>query len=85
MRTDMQQPIRRLLVYGWAVGLALTATTSAADNYRPKDTQPAGQPLPPTEAAGRLRVPPGFRVTLAAAEPDVRQPIAMDYDDRGRL
>jgi len=32
-----------------------------------------------------MRVPPGFKVTLAAAEPDVRQPIAIAHDDRGRL
>ena len=30
-------------------------------------------------------VPEGFRVTLAAGEPDVKQPIAMALDDRGRL
>lgn len=30
-------------------------------------------------------MPAGFRVTLAAAEPDVRQPIAITFDDRGRL
>jgi putative membrane-bound dehydrogenase-like protein len=30
-------------------------------------------------------VPPGFRVELFAGEPDVLQPIAFDFDDRGRL
>jgi putative membrane-bound dehydrogenase-like protein len=30
-------------------------------------------------------VPEGFRVTLAAGEPDVMQPIAMAIDDRGRI
>jgi putative membrane-bound dehydrogenase-like protein len=42
-------------------------------------------PLPPAEAARSMRVPDGFRVTLFAAEPDVKQPIAMCFDDRGRL
>jgi putative membrane-bound dehydrogenase-like protein len=37
------------------------------------------------EAAGGVRVPEGFRVDLFAGEPDVRQPIAMAFDDRGRL
>jgi hypothetical protein len=41
--------------------------------------------LPPLEAANRVRVPPGFKVTLFASEPDVAQPIAMAFDDRGRL
>ncbi len=32
-----------------------------------------------------MTVPPGFKVTLYAGEPDVVQPIAMAIDDRGRL
>ena len=32
-----------------------------------------------------MTVPPGFKVTLFAGEPDVVQPIAMAIDDRGRL
>ena len=38
-----------------------------------------------TEAAARMTVPEGFRVQAFAAEPDVRQPIAMCLDDRGRV
>ncbi len=41
--------------------------------------------LSPTEAAAAMTVPPGFRVALLAGEPDVQQPIAMCFDDRGRL
>ena len=41
--------------------------------------------LPPEQAAQSFRVPEGFRVTVAAAEPDVQNPIAMAWDDRGRL
>ncbi|QDT36288.1 PVC-type heme-binding CxxCH protein [Stratiformator vulcanicus] len=37
------------------------------------------------KAADHMSVPEGFRVQLAAAEPDVRQPIAMALDDRGRV
>ncbi|MEX0678722.1 MAG: PVC-type heme-binding CxxCH protein [Pirellulales bacterium] len=37
------------------------------------------------KAAGAMVVPEGFKVTLAAGEPDVMQPIAMAIDDRGRL
>jgi putative membrane-bound dehydrogenase-like protein len=42
-------------------------------------------PLSPAEAAGTMAVPEGFNVTLFAAEPDVKQPIAFCIDDRGRL
>jgi glucose/arabinose dehydrogenase len=37
------------------------------------------------EAAKEMVVPPGFKVQVAAAEPDVQQPIAMAIDDRGRI
>jgi putative membrane-bound dehydrogenase-like protein len=42
-------------------------------------------PVPPQEAPARMKVPEGFRVTLFAGEPDVVQPIAFTFDDRGRL
>jgi putative membrane-bound dehydrogenase-like protein len=37
------------------------------------------------EAAKAMVVPPGFSVQCAAQEPDVKQPIAMAIDDRGRI
>jgi putative membrane-bound dehydrogenase-like protein len=42
-------------------------------------------PAPLGEAAGRMTLPEGFRATLFAGEPDVRQPIAFAIDRRGRL
>ncbi|MEZ0264576.1 MAG: PVC-type heme-binding CxxCH protein, partial [Phycisphaerae bacterium] len=41
--------------------------------------------LPPDEAVKKFRVPDGFEVRLFAAEPDVVNPVAMTWDDRGRL
>ena len=41
--------------------------------------------LSPEMAAEVMTVPEGFEVTLAAAEPDVKQPIALAIDDRGRV
>src|SRR5437868_9464174 len=43
------------------------------------------QGFAPEEAVQRMQVPPGFQVKLAACEPDVRQPVTMTFDDRGRL
>jgi putative membrane-bound dehydrogenase-like protein len=37
------------------------------------------------EAAAAMTLPAGFAATVFAAEPDVRQPIAMAIDERGRL
>ena len=45
----------------------------------------APMPLSPEEAARTMTVPDGFRVTLFAGEPAVKQPIGFCIDDRGRL
>ena len=44
-----------------------------------------GQGYPPEQAAGKMTVPEGFHVDLVAGEPMVRQPVAIEFDDRGRL
>jgi hypothetical protein len=47
--------------------------------------QAAGQGYAPQDAAKHMTVPAGFRVELVASEPDIRQPVAIDFDERGRL
>ncbi len=42
-------------------------------------------PLTPEDAVKRIALPPGFKATLFAGEPNVQQPIAMTTDSRGRL
>ncbi len=42
-------------------------------------------PLSPEESAKRLVVQPGFTTSLFAAEPDITKPIALAWDERGRL
>ena len=37
------------------------------------------------EAARQMRLPEGFRATLFAAEPEIVQPMAFTFDDRGRV
>ena len=58
------------------------ATWRAAQPQLSK-TMAAG--LPPEEAAANMTVPAGFRVQLAAGEPQVHQPIAFSIDHRGRV
>ena len=48
-------------------------------------SESGGQGLSPEEAAGRMTVPEGLRVVPFASEPMVRQPVAIEFDDRGRL
>jgi putative membrane-bound dehydrogenase-like protein len=52
--------------------------TFRADRAQPQD-------YPANEAATKMRVADGFTVKLVASEPDVRQPILVKFDERGRL
>jgi putative membrane-bound dehydrogenase-like protein len=65
----------------------LAAVPALADDF-PEivNSQKAGEhPPSPKEAAAAIKVPEGFQVTLFAGEPDVAQPIDIEFDDRGRL
>ncbi len=58
----------------------------AGNNFpKPHDSQTNGQPMSAEEAARSFKMPQGFKVSVFASEPDVRQPIAMTFDSRGRL
>src|SRR5687768_333829 len=62
-------------------GLGL-ATSSFAAESQPLTNPPA---LSGAEAVKAITLPPGFKATLFASEPDIKQPIAFAIDDRGRL
>ncbi|HEY1786448.1 MAG TPA: PVC-type heme-binding CxxCH protein, partial [Pirellulales bacterium] len=61
----------------------LLAATWAAASAVLADDAPA--PLAAEETPKHMTLPEGFRATLFAGEPAVVQPIAMAFDDRGRL
>ena len=50
-----------------------------------RQDQPPNQPYSPQEAISKMTVPEGFTVELVASEPDIVNPIAMSFDDRGRI
>lgn len=60
---------------------------SRADDFPPPvNTQAAGEgPPAPEDMLPLFDLPDGFHATLFAGEPNVQQPIAFDFDDRGRL
>src|SRR5687767_11557631 len=43
------------------------------------------RPFSAEEALERMTVPDGFHVDLVASEPDIVNPVAMTFDDRGRI
>lgn len=69
------------------VGFSMLGNWSAAEEFAvPADTERAAEtPMAPTDVITKTKLPPGFTLSLIAAEPDVRNPIAMTFDERGRL
>jgi putative membrane-bound dehydrogenase-like protein len=64
---------------------ALGSLCSGADFPTPNN-QPETIPLTKADQlVSMMHLPPGFKATVFAHEPDVQQPIAMCWDDRGRL
>ena len=47
--------------------------------------QMPGPALSPADAIKKMTVPPGFTVELVASEPDIVNPVAMTFDERGRI
>nr|WP_245802942.1 PVC-type heme-binding CxxCH protein [Cyclobacterium lianum] len=55
-------------------------------NYENRDPAPRYQlPLSPEESMKLVQVPVGFELQLFASEPDIINPMAMCWDDKGRL
>jgi len=64
----------------------LTLTVKAADFPEIRNSEPGNpQPISPGEALASLQLPAGFKATLFAAEPEVRNPIGLSWDTKGRM
>lgn len=67
-----------------ACGAVMLGARAAEAEVAP-ETLARFPPLDPAAALAGLVVRPGFRVELAAAEPEVVDPVAFAFDERGRL
>ncbi len=72
------------------VSLMLFINGLSAHGHEPQkeiyDTQALTLPrLSPEETAASAKMPDGFKMQVAAKDPDVQQPIGMCWDSRGRL
>jgi putative membrane-bound dehydrogenase-like protein len=66
------------------LGIALHPLSAIAQDIY--DSQAETIPkLTPEDAVASAKLPEGFRMQVAASEPDVQQPIALAWDPRGRL
>ena len=98
---DFKQPFfRRLLLNAvlWAVGRPVPNEISSGPggnepagatgpSARAEKTQrlPQSAPLSPSESAARFKVPDDLEMEQLLAEPEVRQPVFLNFDERGRM
>ena len=67
-----------------ALGFEAAGDDAAAVIPHRQDRVP-NKPVAAEEAARRMTVPEGFHVDLVASEPQIINPFAMCFDDRGRI
>src|SRR5947209_1345912 len=72
--------ISRTTMVALARALAVVALA-----FLPPPEPASAQGYTPEEAVKKMTAADGFAVRLVAAEPAVRQPVAIEFDERGRL
>jgi putative membrane-bound dehydrogenase-like protein len=85
----MGSPLRCVSRVAGVVVCSLFASIAGAFAYGQviphAQDRPPNDPYTPAEAIRRMVVPPGFRVELVASEPEIVNPVAMTFDERGRV
>ncbi len=82
----MKTPLAVLaLLVGATSAFALNKGNAGPKDVTLKFDLPAPAPLSPEEALKSFRLPPGFRIELVASEPMIETPVAISFDDQGRM
>jgi mono/diheme cytochrome c family protein/glucose/arabinose dehydrogenase len=82
----MKTPLAVLaLLVGAASAFALNKGNAGPTDVQLKFTLPVAAPLSPEEALKSFRLPPGFRIELVASEPMIEAPVAISFDEQGRM
>ena len=82
----MKTPLAVLaLLVGAASAFALNKGNAGPTDVQLKFNLPAPAPLSPKEALKSFRLPPGFRIELVASEPMIEAPVAISFDEQGRM
>jgi putative heme-binding domain-containing protein len=76
---------RSIAAFAALFGLISILTAQAAEPIPQSQDKPPGPALTPQEAIQHMVVPEGFSVELVAAEPEIINPVAMTFDERGRM
>ena len=64
---------------------AIHPKSAGPESFELKFKLPAPKPLTPEEELATFKLAPGFRAELVAAEPMVESPVALSWDEKGRL
>lgn len=64
--------------------ISLVVASSVFGQFKQHKTSDAPF-LTPTEAVAKMEIPDEFQIDIFAAEPDIGEPIAFTFDDRGRI
>ncbi len=67
-----------------ASGFLAQSNNSVGDTIKPR-SQISSDPLSPAESLSKIHVRPGYKVELVASEPLLESPVAIDWDEQGRL
>ena len=86
-QTLMFRTWQSLSVFILALSVVSLAGAQESRNKLPKKQHKSSNApfLKPAEAVKTMSIPKGFEVSVFAAEPDIAEPIAFCFDDRGRL
>lgn len=76
----------RLFMLGILGSVLTCGILAAQEDFVPRrQDKPPGPALSPADAIAKMTVPDGFSVELVAGEPDIQNPVAMAFDERGRI
>ena len=76
---------RSIAIFVFLSGLLHSLSVQADEPIPHAQDKPPGPALTPQEAIQKMVVPEGFTVELVAAEPEIINPVAMTFDERGRM
>ncbi len=91
MTTRSPQHHKRQTIFHAAWGVALLSVMIAhaapptIETPKARELPKAPSALSPVEELASFKVPEGIKVSLVASEPDVVDPVAMCFDEKGRL
>ena len=79
------KPCLRLSLVSLLFGLLVVPLSAASAPKLFTEGVRSADPLSPEEQRLKFHLPPGFKIQLVAAEPDLRKPMNMAFDSAGRL